>query len=203
MSQVTKLIQETAEINGRISFQDLIRATTPYEVLELDIRNNETDLKLFNELTKAAKNFIDYTRRIHQRFEGNRINEVGNRIEEAFVEELKKTRLKPELLKKAGYPDMKISDEAGRITYLESKAISKDWDSTFRSFYYTNGSKIDSNARHLLIAWDIERERDTYWKVNGWKLCDLFRLQQIDVKLEFNSNNRNLYGDSMVLSQHS
>lgn len=202
MSRIKRLIDETAEISGTFSFPDLIRATTPYEISKLDPQNNDNDRELYQELTRAAKNFIDYTRRIHQRFEGSRINEVGKRIEEAFVEELKKTRLKPELLTKAGYPDMKIHDPAERITYLESKAISQDWDSTFRSFYYTNGSKIDSNGRHLLIAWHIEQERDNYWKVMGWKICDLYNLDQIDIKLEFNSNNRALYDDSMILDHY-
>jgi hypothetical protein len=202
MSKIRQLINETNEISGRISFPDLVRSTTPYEISKLDLKNNKNDLNLFKELANAAINFIEYTKRIHQRFEGNRINEVGKRIEEAFVEELKKTKLRPKLLRKAGYPDMKICDSAERITYLESKAISEDWESTLRSFYYTDGSKIDSNARHLLIAWRIEEEREKYWKVIGWKICDLYNLQQIDVKLEFNSNNRILYSDSMILGHY-
>jgi len=202
MSKIRQLINETTEISGRLSFPDLIKATTQYEISKLDLKNNENDRELFKELTNATKNFIDYTNRIRQRFEGNRINEVGKRIEEAFVEELKKTKLRPELLRKAGYPDMKINDRAERITYLESKAISEDWGSTFRSFYYTDGSKIDSNARHLLIAWHIKEERERYWKVIGWKICDLYNLEQIDVKLEFNSNNRILYSNSMILDHY-
>lgn len=202
MSKIRQLINETTEISGRLSFPDLIKATTQYEISKLDLKNNENDRELFKELTNATKNFIDYTNRIRQRFEGNRINEVGKRIEEAFVEELKKTKLRPELLRKAGYPDMKINDRAERITYLESKAISEDWGSTFRSFYYTDGSKIDSNARHLLIAWHIKEERERYWKVIGWKICDLYNLEQIDVKLEFNSNNRILYSNSMIFDHY-
>jgi len=202
MSKIRQLINETTEISGRLSFPDLIKATTQYEISKLDLKNNENDRELFKELTNATKNFIDYTNRIRQRFEGNRINEVGKRIEEAFVEELKKTKLRPELLRKAGYPDMKINDRAERITYLESKAISEDWGSTFRSFYYTDGSKIDSNARHLLIAWHIKEERERYWKVIGGKICDLYNLEQIDVKLEFNSNNRILYSNSMILDHY-
>jgi hypothetical protein len=202
MSKIRQLIDETTEISGRISFPELVKATTHYEIVKLDPENNPNDRELFMELTNASKNFIDYTNRIHQRFEGNRINEVGKRIEEAFVEELKKTKLKPQLLRKAGYPDMKIMDPAERITFLESKAISEDWDSTFRSFYYTDGSKIDSNARHLLIAWHIKEEKERYWKVFGCKICDLFNLTQIDAKLEFNTNNRMLYRDSMILGHY-
>jgi len=83
---------------------------------------------------------------------------------------------------------------------LESKAVSKDWESSFRSFYYTSGKKIDSSGRHLLIAWDINEEKDDYWKVNGWKLIELSNLE-ITIKLEFQSNNQKLYDSKLILAE--
>lgn len=202
MPQIKPLVDRASSISGMVSFHDLVKETTDLEVLKLDIYGIKEDKILFDELKKAAKNFINYVDRTEQRFRGNRINDVGKRIEEVFVEELKKTKLKPTQLKSSGYPDIKICDVSGRVTYLESKAVSKNWESTFRSFYYKNGSKIDSDARHLLIAWHIKEERDKYWKVVGYKFCDLFNLTQMGVKLEFNSNNKMLYSDDMILSEY-
>jgi hypothetical protein len=199
MPTVQGLMSDVSELTGQISFPELVKSTTGLDVVRLDL-NTELDKALHEEIVKSARNFIAYTTRTHQRYEGGRINDVGKRIEEAFVEELKKSILTPTLLSKSGYPDIMIKDQSGRVTYLESKAISKDWDSEFRSFYYTNGNKIKFSARHLLIAWNIVEEKEKYWRVVGWKLCDLYSLNQMDIKLEFNSNNKALYAGDLLIA---
>ncbi|HOB59453.1 MAG TPA: hypothetical protein PK154_00930 [Methanoregulaceae archaeon] len=202
MAEIHDLIKEGIKISKRIQnipFSDLLNATTPFEVYQLDLTNIH-DLELLTEIQSSANNFLKYVDRTHQRFEGRRINEVGRRIEEVFVEELKKTKLKPIQLSASGYPDIKIVDNQNRVTFLESKAVSQDWKSSFRSFYYTSGKKIDSNGRHLLIAWDISNETGNYWKVNGWKLVDLANLI-ITTKLEFQSNNQKLYDPTLIIQE--
>jgi len=202
MAEIHDLIEQSIILSRKIKkipFSDLVKATTEFEIFPLNLQD-EQDLALFNEIKTSAINYIKYVTRIHQRYEGKRINEVGRRIEEAFVEELKKTKLLPTQLKSSGYPDIKIVDQFGRVTYLESKAVSKDWESSFRSFYYTSGKKIDSSGRHLLIAWDITEEKDDYWKVNGWKLVELSNLE-ITIKLEFQSNNQKLYDSKLILAK--
>ena len=181
-----------------IPFPDLIKATTNYEIFEL--KPTGEDKELFSQIRDSASHFLQFTSRTRQRFQGNRPNDVGKQIEEVFMEELKKTTLIPELLSKSGYPDMKIVDENGKTTYLESKAVSKGWNSSFRSFYFSNGKKISSNGRHLLIAWKIVEEKDKYWKITGWKICDLFRLQ-IKTKLEFNASNKAIYKQGIVIQE--
>lgn len=202
MAEIHDLIEQSIILSRKIKkipFSDLVKATTEFKIFPLNLQD-EQDLALFNEIKTSAINYIKYVTRIHQRYEGKRINEVGRRIEEAFVEELKKTKLLPTQLKSSGYPDIKIVDQFGRVTYLESKAVSKDWESSFRSFYYTSGKKIDSSGRHLLIAWDITEEKDDYWKVNGWKLIELSKLE-ITIKLEFQSNNQKLYDSKLILAE--
>jgi hypothetical protein len=202
MAEIHDLIDQSIILSRKIKkipFSDLVKATTEFKIFPLNLQD-EQDLALFNEIKTSAINYIKYVTRIHQRYEGKRINEVGRRIEEAFVEELKKTKLLPTQLKSSGYPDIKIVDQFGRVTYLESKAVSKDWESSFRSFYYTSGKKIDSSGRHLLIAWDITEEKDDYWKVNGWKLVELSNLE-ITIKLEFQSNNQKLYDSKLILAK--
>jgi hypothetical protein len=202
MTEIHELIKEGIKISKKIQnipFSELLKATTPFDVYCIN-PNDPKDVELLNEITTAAKNFIKSVERTHTRFEGKRINEVGRRIEEVFVEELKKSKLKPVQLTTAGYPDIKIVDSHERVTFLESKAISGDWDSSFRSFYYTSGKKIDSSGRHLLIAWDISNETGNYWKLKGWKLVDLSNLM-ITTKLEFQSNNQKLYNSKLIIAQ--
>jgi hypothetical protein len=181
-----------------IPFPVLIEASSKYKVLKLEPSGQ--DKELFSQIIESAKNFIQFAKRTKQRFQGDRPNDVGKRIEEVFVQELRKTKLIPKLLSKSGYPDMEILDQNGKIAYLESKAVSKGWNSTFRAFYYSNSKKITSDGRHLLIAWKIEEERDKYWKISGWKLCDLYHLK-IKTKLEFNASNKDLYQSGLVLKE--
>jgi hypothetical protein len=202
MAEIHDLIKDGIKIAKNIQnipFSDLLKATTPFEVYSLNLADPQ-DTEFLTDIKTAAKNFIKSVDRTHTRFEGKRINEVGRRIEEVFVEELKKSKLKPVQLTASGYPDIKIVDSYDRIIFLESKAVSKDWNSSFRSFYYTSGKKIDSNGRHLLIAWDISNETGNYWKVKGWKLIDLTNLM-ITTKMEFQSNNQKIYDKKMIIAE--
>lgn len=204
MSEIHKLISSGVKLSKDVKiipFSVLVKITTGFDVIPLNL-HNDLDAQIFSQISHSASNFISYVQRTRQRFQGDRINDVGKRIEEVFVEELKKTELHPVLLGKSGYPDMKIIDSEGQITYLESKAVSKKWDSTFRSFYYTDGKKLDSNGHHLLIAWNIQEESSKYWQVNGFKICDLSNLS-IKTKLEFNASNKDLYCEDLVLIDES
>lgn len=203
MDNLDQIIKSSVKFFGEvgyISFSDLVKATTNYSVLKLDLTHNDDDKILYDQIVHSANDVIKYGFKTRHRFQGNRINDIGNAIEEVFVQELRKTKFIPELLSKSGYPDMKITDQSGRVTYLESKAISKGWDSTFRSFYYLDGKKITSDARHLLIAWDLVEESPKYWQIKGWRLLDLFNLK-VKPKLEFNASNKDLYQNDLVIAE--
>jgi len=187
-----------SEILKNIALPELVEATSNYKVIPLKT-NNKEDKELYDKITRAANNLITICRKTRRRFQGNRINEVGNAIEEEFVQELRKTDLTPNLLIEKGYPDMEIDDKYGRKTYLESKATSKNWDDTFRSFYYSAGKKITKDARHLLIGWKVEEERDKYWKIVDWRLVDLYTLR-VGLKSEFNASNKDVYMETSVLT---
>jgi len=187
-----------SEILKNIALPELVEATSNYKVIPLKT-NNKEDKELYDKITRAANNLITICRKTRRRFQGNRINEVGNAIEEEFVQELRKIDLTPNLLIEKGYPDMEIDDKYGRKTYLESKATSKNWDDTFRSFYYSAGKKITKDARHLLIGWKVEEERDKYWKIVDWRLVDLYTLR-VGLKSEFNASNKDVYMETSVLT---
>lgn len=203
MSEIHDILKSSIKLSkdiGHVNFRDLVYASTNYEVIKLNPTQNETDKALFDQIMRSANDLIKYSQKTRQRFQANRINDIGRAIEEVFVQELRKTKLVPELLSESGYPDMKIIDNSNRITYLESKAVSTGWDSSFRSFYYLDGKKIKAHARHLLIAWDLVEETSKYWQIKGWKLCDLYDLT-VKTKLEFNTSNKEIYKKELIIAQ--
>ncbi|MDD3985028.1 MAG: hypothetical protein PHY59_03855, partial [Methanobacterium sp.] len=54
--------------------------------------------------------------------------------------------------KESGYPDMKVIDAAGRVTYLESKVVSKNWKNGLRSFLGSNCLGIISPIANASFA---------------------------------------------------
>lgn len=195
-TKISKLLELSKDL-GEVSFPELVFLTTNHKIIPINL-TDPADLRIIAQIQASANHFIQYYNKTRQRFQGDRINDIGKRIEEVFVEELKKTAITPELLSKSGYPDIKLKEASNRITYLESKAVSKTWDSTLRSFYYTNGKKIDSDGHHLLIAWNITEETPKYWKIINFKICDLYSLN-LRLKMEFNAGNDVLYAGNMVL----
>jgi hypothetical protein len=135
-----------------------------------------------------------------RRFFGNRINEVSRAIENELVEEIRKTGLKPKMLPTMGYPDIELIDQHGRLTYLEVKISSSVKRSSLRSFYYTTGKKIKTDARHLLLGLLITEEKDKYWKIEEWTLTDLSKLN-VQLKAEFNASNIDIYKPELILAK--
>lgn len=182
-----------------VNFSDLVEVTSGHRIIPLDTSSNE-DRELLSELEKGANHLMNLTARARRRLKANRVNEVGKRIENEFVEILSGTSLKTEILSKAGYPNIKLEDRYGRITYLESKATSRDWGGGLRSFFYSSGGKIHSDARHLLIGWKVLEEEPKYWELKGWKIVELSNLK-VKLKNEFNATNKELYDESIVLRE--
>lgn len=197
--ETIRQILEASRGKSVIPFPDLVEVTSGFSVIPLDLSDVE-DRKLLSELRGAAEHFLHLCSRARRRFQADRVNEVGNHIENEFVEILSTTSLEPQLLGKAGYPNMELRDTHGRITYLESKTTSKGWKSSLRSFYYSSGDKIKAEARHLLIGWRVQEEQPKYWELKGWKLVDLSNLK-VSLKNEFNASNKRLYVESNVLAE--
>lgn len=195
MTDDKELILQAIEAQKKlkdIPFGDMIGISTGKKLIPLNISGDPMDNELYGKITYAIKSYLAICKKTHRRLRGDRINEVGKAIESEFVQELQRGGLKVTLLAEAGYPDMKVVDSHDRITYLESKATSKGWNSGFRSFYFTSGKKIESDARHLLIGWSVTEETAKYWVIVGCKLVDLNTIS-LQLKSEFNADNAGLY----------
>ena len=188
----------TKKMQG-ISFKDVIEVTSGYELIPINLQLEE-DAELIEKLILSCKNFLMLCKKAKRRFFGNRINEVSRAIENELVEEIRKTGLKPKTLPAMGYPDIELIDQHGRLTYIEVKISSTVKHSSLRSFYYTTGKKIKTDARHLLLGLLITEEKDKYWKIEEWTLTDLSKLT-VHLKAEFNASNIDIYEPKSILAK--
>ena len=175
-----------------ISFSDLVRESSGHLVLPIDPGSKE-DMFLLKHLSQALTSFVKLTEKSGQRFTGNRINDVGKRFEYLIAEELRKTPLEASVLGRPGYPDC-VLNQGERVTYLEIKtsaSIQKESNKYLKTFSFSSGKKIKSDARHLLLKVQLEEEDNKIWKVVAWELRDLSTLKT-RLKTEFNAGSGDL-----------
>lgn len=207
------LAQALRPIKG-VPFNVVIRALSGREVVPID-RDLPQDEALIVKLTAVA---AIVGREVRARpILRPRPNEVGNDIEAyimAALSEVGLTGSRPTsaagLGQGVGYPDILITDDEGRHTYLEAKTYSAGTaGSSMRSFYLSPSDrfKVSKDGRHLLLAFEMQRtpisgNEMAEFRAQAFKLADLHDLV-CDVKQEFQSDNRRLYLETAVLAQGS
>ncbi len=189
-----------------IRFGVVIKALTGHEVVEFD-RKSAKHAQLLKKLCKAAEIAsvaVTAAGGIHR----PRPNEVGNDLE-AYVEnalkavgysDVCKPTGKSGKGKTVGYPDREFTAD-GTTVYLEVKSYAEaSLDSTMRSFYFSPSQdfKVNKSGLHLVIAFEVLRKADVFF-VGGWKILTVDQLM-VDVKYEFNSDNRRLYANNAILA---
>jgi len=178
-----------------VSFADLVRESSGHLVLPIDPCSRE-DMLLLRHLSQALTAFVRLTEKSGQRFTGNRINDVGKGFEYMIADELRKTPLEASVLGRPGYPDC-VLKQGERVTYLEIKtsaSVQKESNKYLKTFSFSSGKKIKSDARHLLLKLQLEEEDNKIWKVVAWELRDLSTLKT-RLKTEFNAG----FGDLAVV----
>lgn len=132
--------------------------------------------------------------------ESDRINEVGNRLEDPVIEQLRQLGLdagRPRTRngrgQTAGYPDIRIRRE-GNPVYLEVKATASDdsGKSSLRTFFLSPSldPKVTEDAHHLLVRFAVASDGNKH-SAAGYELKDLFGLR-CTLKQEIQSNNVSL-----------
>ena len=106
-----------------------------------------------------------------------------------------------------GYPDIEFIDENSQISYLECKTYNiKSKSTSFRSFYLSPSEsfKVTNKAHHFAASYEIyvsgTRGENKIYKCRAWKILTLENLS-IDVKYEFQSDNKRLYSKELVLAE--
>lgn len=175
-------------------------------------KNDGKDLKVLAKLKKVASiagNELNKTG-----IKRPRPNEVGNDIEPFVMNALNKIGYKASTpltangkKKTTGYPDIEFIDEFGRPSYLECKTFNiENIGTTQRSFYLSPSKnfKITKDAHHLVISFEIyvagSRGKNNVYKSKSWKILSLDELE-VDVKYEFNSDNKRLYARNLILAE--
>lgn len=203
------LAQALRPIRG-VPFNVVVKTLAQREVIPIDPKS-PADRELVDKLTQVAKLVGDALR--VKPIVRPRPNEVGNDIEAYILASLAQVGLtgsrptsESGLGLGVGYPDILVTDNEGRFTYLEAKTYNaKTADSSMRSFYLSPSKrfKVSKDGRHLLMAFQMESSRiadnDSEYRATAFKLVDLYDLV-CDVKQEFQSDNRRLYKNSAMLA---
>jgi len=183
-----------------LPFTVIIKSISGFSVLSFQKEQNVIDLfgKSFDKAAvEINKNGI----------KASRPNEVGNYIEPFIKNALKNMGFTVDIptdsngkKKATGYPDIEVTYQ-DKSFYLEVKTYNvKNINTTQRSFYFSPSEnfKVTKDAPHLLISYQMERNKNGLYYAKHWKFFSLENLK-VDLKHEFNQNNRKTYGDESYL----
>lgn len=175
-------------------------------------KNDKKDEQLLQKLIKVAKNTGKEINR--KGIKRSRPNEVGNDIEAFVKDALNEIGYNAEtplttrgVRKSTGYPDIEFVDEFNRTNYLECKTFNiENIATTQRSFYLSPSEdfKITEDAHHFVISYEIyikasDGSKNIY-NCKSWKILSLNELD-IDVKYEFNSDNKRMYSSELIIAE--
>ncbi len=203
------LAQMLKPVRG-VPFDVIIRALAEKQVVRVQ-RTDTRDARMLEKLGSAIQACAMELRA--KPVLRPRPNEVGNDVEPYVMRALKAVGLRSVrptsssgMAKSTGYPDILFYDDDERPTYLECKIFAHGAETTtMRSFFLSPSEafKVSLDARHLLLAYGMDAEvvpgsRNSLYRPRSFKLVDLHDLL-CDVKYEFNSDNRRLYSEDMLL----
>lgn len=182
-----------------VPFPLIVRASSGFDVIPINDKD-PLDKELLRTLRSIMDSYLTTIRRTQSRLAGDRINEVGSRIEIGLVHEMERSTLKVTQLIKKGYPDIEIYDAHGRLSYIEVKVSSSIEPKDLRAFFFSGGRKIKGNARHLLLSLSISKVPNTpnIWEVRRYAISDLSKLR-VKLKTEFNATQKVMADKSLEI----
>jgi len=213
VQRLEKVIKQILKPLKEVPFNLVIESISGCKVIPFD-KLKPYDKALLKKLKKVAK---ESAQKINQKgIESARPNEVGNYIERFVKDVMDKECLNPSTptgtkgkKKSSGYPDL-IFKFKEKPHYLECKTYNiKNINSVQRSFYFSPSKdfKVIYDAHHLILSFEmfIVRKKGfkNIYKCRHWKILSIENLL-VDVKHEFNSNNRRLYskdGGAILLAE--
>lgn len=214
MKEYQKVIREILSAFEGVSFPVIVESSTGYKVLRID---KERDADLIEDLSTIARIITNryykdpITRDTYKSIVGKepnafRPNEVGRILEYEIYNTPKKFKVISEVqpLKQVGYPDVKIIEKTGRISFVDIKATTRPDVGSPRDFYYSTKEKtlkkINSDGFHLLLGFIIKEIEPEKFITIGWKLVDLSKIK-VSIKAEFNADNREIYKPEAIIKE--
>ena len=214
MKEYQEIIKEILSAFERVSFPVIVESSTGYKVLSID---KERDADLIEDLSTIARiitnryHKIPITRDIYKLVIGKepktfRPNEVGRILEYEIYNTPGNfkviSRVQP--LKQVGYPDVKIVEKTGRVSFVDIKATTRPNVGSPRDFYYSTKEKtlekINSDGFHLLLGFIIKETDPEEFITIGWKLVDLSKIK-VSIKAEFNADNLEIYKPDAIIKE--
>lgn len=196
-----------------IPFNLVVESLTGKKVIPFDFSNIE-DKEILAVLKDVA---ISGGKKINENgIESRRANEVGNYIEAYVKGAMQEYDLSPDTpagktgkKKSTGYPDI-IFFFNEKPHYLECKTFNlENVATTQRSFYFSPSKdfKVIYDTHHFIISYemyvDSQKGNKNVYKCRHYKILSLDSLS-LDVKYEFNSDNRRMYSGNdgtVILSE--
>ncbi len=214
MKEYQKVIREILSVFEGVSFPVIVESSTGYKVLGID---KERDADLIEDLSSIARIITNryyttpitrdtYRLVIGKKSKAFRPNEVGRILEYEIYNTPKKFKVvsKVQPLKQVGYPDVKIIEKTGRISFVDIKATTRPDIGSPRDFYYSTKEKtlekINSDGFHLLLGFIIREIEPEKFITIGWKLVDLSKIK-VSIKAEFNADNLEIYKPEAIIKE--
>lgn len=206
-AKLENVIKQMLQPLRDIPFRLVINALSGTNVIPIDRAKDKSLIAALSKVAEAAGRAVNVTGIVR-----SRPNEVGNDIEEFVKTALNSAgfaasvpHTKSGKMKTTGYPDVEFKDKAGRTVYIECKTYNiENIATTQRSFYLSPSDdfKITKDGLHVGLSYEVYVAGQTaggnIYKVKHWMLVDLEKLE-VDVKYEFNSDNKRLYTPSNIL----
>ena len=220
LEEYRKIVQKILEAFSNVPFPIIVELATDKKIEQIDLSKDE-DQRLIDEISRLAdivaqkfnKDPIDKFKygEIRNKVPKNfRPNEVSVYLEYMFPKIFNKNKDKFKVIKdvehltKTGYPDEKIVDVYGRVTFIEIKATTRPDEGSPRDFFFTplenTRDKISEDGRHILIGFVIKEIEPKVFKTVGWKMVDLSKVY-VRMKPEFNADNRELYKKEALIAE--
>jgi len=220
IKEYQKIIREILSAFEGVSFPVIVESSTGYKVLSID---KERDRDLIEDLSTIARMITEeynktpitrdtYKSVINKEPNAFRSNEVGRILEYEIYNVYEKykdtskfkviSEIQP--LKQVGYPDLKVIEKGGRVSFIDIKATTRPKVGSPRDFYYSTKSKtlqkIDSDGFHLLLGFIIKEIEPGKFITVGWKLVDLSKIK-VSIKAEFNADNLEIYKPEAIIKE--
>ena len=185
----------------RKPFHEIIREISGNQVIPFNIKDSR-DVQLCKDINQVCMTICQTLKEAP--IQSERINEVGNKIEPYVIDvfnEIDGYKASVPMGKVTGYPDVLIEEHDNRYSYIECKTYNRNSiDSSFRSFYFSGSKtfKVEHDARHLVLGFEIVLVAEQQFRPVGFKMVDAYNLL-CTLKEEWNSNNKLLYGLPLLL----
>ena len=209
VKNLERIIQGMLRPLKDIPFPLVINSISGKEVIPFSSEKTE-DIELLNLIEKSI---IDAGQSMLQNgVYAKRVNEIGNAIEPFVRVSLNKHYLNADTpadkngkRQSVGYPDISIRFKE-KTHYVECKTYNRETEnSSQRSFYLSPSDKfkVAEDGHHFLVSYEMERigymgDKGDRYKPLHWRILSLERLV-VSVKYEFNSDNRELYGNNALI----